>query len=96
MHLLFLGVVKAVFLRVGTWAGKVGRGSGFAATARDLLTRVEVLKLQWLTFNVKTFGGKWGGWVSEKFQSLARISLWVYGPLLLVKDVPFVTPDKRV
>jgi hypothetical protein len=55
---------------------------------------VEELKLQWLTFNIKTFGG-WGGWVSEKFQSLARICLWVYGPLSVIDGVPaFVEPDK--
>ena len=83
MHLLFLGVVKAVFGRIGEWASKAGRATAFNHFAKKKLESVEALKLQWLTFNVKTFGG-WAGWVSEKFQSLSRIALWLYGPLLVV------------
>jgi hypothetical protein len=95
MHLLFLGIAKAMFFKFGVWAAKAGRGPAFNAVAIDLLGKVEQLHLQWLTFNVKTFG-KWGGWVSEKYQSLARISLWVYGPLLVVDKEPiFSEPVDR-
>jgi hypothetical protein len=56
------------------------------------LKDLEELKLQWLTFNVKTFD-LWGGWISEKFQSLSRIALWIYGGLMVVDNVPpFVEP----
>ena len=97
MHLLFLGVVKAVFARIGEWSYRAGRGPAFTRIAKTLLTDVDNLKLQWLSFNVKTFGGKWGGWVAEKYQSLARIALWVYAPLMLIKDGPeFVEPDNNV
>jgi len=59
------------------------------------LRDLESLGLQWLTFNVDTFD-KWGGWVSEKYQSLARVALWVYGPLMVMDDVPqFVAPRGR-
>jgi hypothetical protein len=96
MHLLFLGVVKAAFVRVSTWANRAGRGPAFLRLGTRMLMDVEDLKLQWLTFNVKTFGG-WGGWVSEKFQSLSRIALWLYSPLAVVDRVDdFVEPEKDV
>jgi hypothetical protein len=63
--------------------------------ASIMLSEVESLKLQWLTFNVKTFGG-WGGWVSKKFQSLSRICLWLYSPLAVIDGVaPFMEPTDR-
>ena len=52
------------------------------------------LKLQWLTFNVHTFRG-WGGWVSEKFQLLSCIVLWLYRPLLVIDKVEeYIQPTK--
>jgi hypothetical protein len=95
MHLLFLGIAKSVFGQVGVWANRCGRGPAFRKVACNLLNDVEELKLQWLTFNVKTFDS-WGGWVSEKFQSLSRVALWVYGGLMVLDDVPpFLEPVGR-
>jgi hypothetical protein len=71
------------------------RGPTFKKVGINLLKDVEELKLQWLTFNVKTFDSC-GGWISEKFQSLSRIALWIYGGLLVVDNVPpFVEPEGR-
>jgi hypothetical protein len=95
MHLLFLGIAKSVFGRVGVWSNRCGRGPAFRKMACSLLKDLENLKLQWLTFNVKSFD-TWGGWVSEKFQSLSRVALWVYGGLMVIDDIPpFVEPVGR-
>jgi hypothetical protein len=95
MHLLFLGVVKAVFYYVGIWSSRCGRKQGFQVIAKRRLTQLDNLKLGWLTFQVDTFDG-WGGWVSEKFHSLSRVGLWIYGPLMIVNEVePFTPPAGR-
>jgi hypothetical protein len=86
MHLLFLGIAKSIFFKIGIWSGRCGRGPAFRKIAIGLLGELEALKLSWLTFNVKTFDS-WGGWVSEKYQSLSCVALWVYGPLTIVDDV---------
>jgi hypothetical protein len=95
MHLLFLGIAKAIFQLITIWAKRSGRYNEFHGLAVDKLSELESLKLQWLTFHVKTFG-KWGGWVSEKYQSLSRVCLWIYGPLISLDEVPqFVEPTDR-
>ena len=95
MHLLFLGIAKSIFWFIGEWSTKSGRGPAFRSIAMKLLKDLENLKLGWLTFNIGTFDS-WGGWISEKYQSLCRVALWVYGPLLTVDDVPaFVPPTDR-
>jgi hypothetical protein len=95
MHLLFLGIAKAIFLMIGVWSSRCGRSTAFNELATNKLKSLEDLKLQWLTFNVSTFDS-WGGWVSEKYQSLSRVALWIYGPLIEIDDVPpFVPPTDR-
>jgi hypothetical protein len=91
MHLLLLGIVKASFWRITTWAGRRGRKRAFVAFAREMLTQLDDLKLSWLVFIPKTFGDQWGGWVSKNYGSLLRVALWVYGPLLMVPDEPIYT-----
>jgi hypothetical protein len=91
---LFLGIAKSVFGKISLWSARCGRGPAFKKVGINLLKDVEELKLQWLTFNVKTFDS-WGGWISEKFQSLTRIALWIYGGLMVIDDVPpFVEPER--
>lgn len=95
MHLLFLGIAKSIFGKISDWSLACGRKKEFNNLAFGLLKDLESLKLQWLTFNVKTFDS-WGGWASEKFQSLSRVALWIYGPLMEVDDVPpFLEPEDR-
>jgi hypothetical protein len=92
MHLLFFGVVKAVFLYVGIWSHHCGRKQGFQIIAKKRLQQLDDLKLSWLSFQVDRFDN-WTGWVSEKYHSLSRVALWIYGPLMIVDDVPpFVPP----
>jgi hypothetical protein len=95
MHLLFLGIAKSVFELIGEWAVRSGRRGPFRKEAMDQLQDLEDLKLQWLTFHVKTFD-TWGGWVSEKMQSLCRVALWIYGPLVIMDEAPaFLEPVDR-
>jgi hypothetical protein len=65
------------------------RGPALKKVGINLLKDVEELKIQWLTFN------SWGGWISEKFQSLSRIcALDLRRPYMVVDDVPpFVEPE---
>jgi hypothetical protein len=65
-HRLFLGIAKSVFGKISLWSARCGRGPAFKKVGINLLKDVEELKLQWLTFNIKTFDS-WGGWISEKF-----------------------------
>jgi hypothetical protein len=48
MHLLFLGVAKAVFLYVGIWLHCCGRKQGFQVIANTRLQQLDNLKLCWL------------------------------------------------
>jgi hypothetical protein len=52
MHLLFLGVVKAVFLYVGIWSHCWGRKQGFQIFAKKILQQLDDLKISWLSFQV--------------------------------------------
>ena len=92
MHLLFLGIAKTVFWYVGLWCSRSGRGDAFLKAGSLRLASLDRLKLQWLSFNVSTFM-TWKGWVSEKYQSLTRVALWVYGPLMTIDEMkPFEEP----
>lgn len=95
MHLLFLGIAKTVFWYIGLWCNRSGRGDAFQKAAILRLASLDRLKLQWLSFNVQTFM-MWKGWVSEKYQSLTRVALWVYGPLMTIdENKPFEEPTDR-
>jgi hypothetical protein len=95
MHLLFLGIAKSMFCKITEWSIARGRKKEFNVLAVQQLKDLDSLKLQWLTFPWNTFDS-WGGWVSEKFQSLSRVALWIYGPLMDVDDMPpFVDPVDR-
>jgi hypothetical protein len=94
MHLLFLGIAKSIFFYIGIWSNKCGRGPAFRKIAQSMLIDLDALKLQWLSFNVTSFM-TWGGWVSEKYQSLSRVALWIYGPLLVLDDIPAFEPPKN-
>lgn len=60
MHLLFLGIVKAVFIYVGIWSSRCGRRGVFQEIAKNRLLQLDCLNLSWLTFQVETFD-TWGG-----------------------------------
>ena len=96
MYLLFLGIANTVFWYVGLWCNRSGCGDAFLKAGSLRLASLDWLKLQWLSFNVSTFL-TWKGWVSEKYQSLTHVALWVYGPLMTIDETkPFEEPtDKR-
>ena len=92
MYLLFLGIANTVFWYVGLWCNRSGCGDAFLKAGSLRLASLDRLKLQWLSFNVSTFM-TWKGWVSEKYQSLTRVALWVYGPLMTIDETkPFEEP----
>jgi hypothetical protein len=95
MHLIFLGFCKTVFRRISTWSARNGRKKEFLHLARKQLQQLDDLKLSWLTFVPRTFGEKWGGWVSKNYSSLARVSLWIFGPLLTIDNAaPYQDPSR--
>jgi hypothetical protein len=88
MHLLFLGVCKNIFNKLSTWSSRRGRKGKFDILAKQQLQQLDELKIGWLVFMPSSFGMKWGGWVSKHYQSLVRVALWIYGPLMAIDDGP--------
>jgi hypothetical protein len=80
MHLLFLGIVKTVLLRVEAWMANKRKADPFARQMKDLLFSVEELKLSWIKI-LAYRGGKFGGWVSENYLAMSRILKWFYSLL---------------
>jgi hypothetical protein len=70
------------------WSSRRGRKHKFDMLAKQMLLQLDELKLGWLLFIPKSFGAKWGGWVSKNYQSLTRVALWIYGPLMAIDDGP--------
>jgi hypothetical protein len=61
MHLIPLGVGKAVFFRIMTWSARRGRKKAFVTIAQSLMEELNILKLPWLTLLPNSIKDKWGG-----------------------------------
>jgi hypothetical protein len=86
MHLIPLGVGKAVFFRIMTWSARRGRKKAFITIAQPLMEELNLLKLPWLALLPNTIKEKWGGWVSKNYASLLRVALWVFSPIMTIDD----------
>ena len=77
MHLLFLGIVKTVIKEIVTWLKSRYHHTIFCDMVRGILDEIKQLNLSWckvLAFSEDNFGG----WVSENYLGLCRISEWFY------------------
>ena len=94
MHLLFLGAVQGITGFVHSFLAKHGKFANFMRVAKDRLTCLVKFKLNWMKL-LPYKGDALGGWVSENYVSLARISKWFY---LIVDDLsmdeePYKDPE---
>lgn len=91
MHLLFLGIVKTITKVTREWTKLKGKHSAFLIYARNVLESIPTVP--WLAVAPYT-GDKLGGWVSENYLALARLSKWFYGGLdQIAVEVPYVAPS---
>ena len=95
MHLLCLGVVKTLIIRIQIWMSKKCKESPFVRQMKGRLESIDALKLSWLKV-LPYKGGKFGGWVSENYLSLSRILKWFYSLLHKISpdSIPWVEPAR--
>lgn len=90
MHLLFLGITKTTGRVIAKWTKSKGKHTAFLIYAKDVLESIPLVP--WLAVAPYT-GDKLGGWVSENYLALARLSKWFYGGLdLIAVEKPYVEP----
>ena len=94
MHLLFLGIVKTVALEIHSWAKMRSQNNILVGYLQSVLDPLTTFNLNWLKV-INYVGGKMGGWVSENYIALARISKWAYTGLYFIsKDYKYVEPAR--
>jgi hypothetical protein len=95
MHLLCLGIVKTVILRVSRWMAKKCKGKAFVRQMKGLLESLQKLHLSWCPV-LPYKGGKFGGWVSENYLTMSRLLKWFYSVLdeIAPDDKPWSEPDR--
>jgi hypothetical protein len=97
LHLLALGVERTSIRVTDVWMGKRGRKLDFLHMVRPMLYHIQSLDLDWCELVPKTFGGSYGGYISDNFTALTRISPWLYLPILLFPPPePYVVPSTDV
>ena len=80
MHLICLGVVKSVILRVDKWMTNSSKSAPFVRHMKGMLESIQELGLCWCPI-LPYKGGKFGGWVSENYLTMSRLLKWFYGVL---------------
>lgn len=85
MHLLMLGVVKSVMLRIGVWLRSKSNFSYFCTKVDGVLGHIKSMNVEWCKILEFPKTDKFGGWVSENFASMARIGNWFYS---MIKYLP--------
>lgn len=96
MHLLFLGVVKTVMMRVQAWMTNKRKATPFAREMTQYMKSLEALKLTWIKI-LPYKGGRFGGWVSENYLAMSRILKWFYSIMdrLASDKEPWVEPINK-
>jgi hypothetical protein len=95
MHLICLGVVKSVIMRIDKWMTKSCKGAPFVKHMKGYLESLQDLNLCWCPI-LPYKGGKFGGWVSENFLTMSRLLKWFYGVLdeIAPDAEPWSEPNK--
>ena len=92
MHLGFLGITRYLAMMVHRWTAGRGTRASFYRYTAPLLESIADLKLDWCKAQPYT-GGKLGGYVSENYVALAKLSKWFYTGLhYLTEDEAYVEP----
>jgi len=88
MHLMFLGIVKSVLLRVKKWMQDQHLFEDFKVRGEKLSQILDELKLDWLPV-LEFRNGTFGGWVSENFVAFSRIATWFF------QEIPDLASNKE-
>ncbi len=94
MHLFFLGITQSVVDLTVKFLARKRKHSSFCVEVEGRLEAIESLGLCWC----KTLGykkGGLGGWVSENYVALAKVSKWFYSDIRYVNTTEeFVEPGR--
>lgn len=97
LHLIALGLVKTTFKVIDIWTTNRGRKTEFLRIVKPELMQIQNLDLDWCEVISKNYGGKYGGWISDNYMALARISPWLYlSILVLTEPEPYTEPTTPV
>ena len=97
LHLVALGVLKTTIRVIGIWISNRGRKSQFLKLVRQDLYHIKHLDLDWCEVYPKTFGAKFGGYISDNYMALGRICHWLYSSILLLREPdPYQEPTTPV
>jgi hypothetical protein len=81
MHLLMLGVMKAVMLKIGKWLRSNNQNATFINHISGKLKVIKKLNIEWCKILEYPTTETTGGWVSENFAAMARLGMWFYSHL---------------
>ena len=97
LHLIALGCMRTTIRCFDSWVSARGRKSEFLKLVRPDLYRIRDLDLDWCELVPKTFGGSYGGHISDNFMALGRLSPWLYSSFLILKEPePYQEPTTHV
>ena len=78
MHLLFLGVMKSVMLKVNKCLRLINQNSNFIKLVSGILGTIKKMNIEWCKILEYPTTDTTGGWVSENFLAMSRLGLWFY------------------
>lgn len=78
MHLLMLGIVKTVMLKINKILRMTNQNSNFVVKTNGILSHIKKMNIEWCKVLEYPVTEKTGGWVSENFLGLSRIGTWFY------------------
>jgi hypothetical protein len=92
MHLLFLGITKSLVHMIQDWCALRVSTNDFTQHVTGVLQSFNELGLPWLVCIPYT-GTRLGGWISENYLYLARLSCWFYSKIsTVVTNFKFIEP----
>lgn len=77
MHLIFLGIVKSLALKVQKWLTLQEKNASFIRMNAPYLRPFKSMNIAWLKV-LQYKGGAFGGYVSENWLAFSRIMRWFY------------------
>ena len=84
MHLLMLGVMKSVMIKIGSWLRSINQNSNFLSIVKSKLSIIKRMNIEWCKILEYPTTEKTGGWVSENFLAISRLGVWFYSYLFLL------------
>jgi hypothetical protein len=88
MHLLLLGAVKSVFIKIAKWLKLQLQSTEFKNLSGGILDQLKLYNIEWckVLMYPYTSTDKFGGWVAENFLAFIRIAPWFYTLLYEMKE----------